>query len=162
MAKKTAGSAVIEEIVRRPYTVEVMYGESAGDGVLAQIAEWPGCMTAGDTRAEALTRLEDAMRDWAEARLATGAEVPVPMADYRGNLLVRIPKMLHRDVAARAQREGVSLNHWIATTIARAVDATDARAIPRRASKPVERARTLVPRRARTVTRPLRRAAKPR
>lgn len=160
MAKKTAGSAVIEEIVRRPYTVEVVYGETENDGVLAQIAEWPGCMTAGDTRAEALTRLEDAMRDWAEARLATGAEVPAPMADYRGNLLVRLPKTLHRDVAKRAQREGVSLNHWIATTIARAVDATDERVIPRRASTPVERPRTLVPRRARTGTQPLRRAAK--
>lgn len=128
MAKKTAGNAVIDEIVRRPYTVEVVYGETAEDGVLAQIAEWPGCMTAGDTRTEALARIEDAMRDWAEARLADGSDVPGPMADYRGSILLRLAKTLHRDAAKRAQREGVSLNQWIATTIARAVDAGEDRA----------------------------------
>lgn len=127
MAKKTAGKAVIDEIVRRPYTVEVVYGETDDEGVLAQIAEWPGCMTAGDTRTEALARIEDAMRDWAEARLAEGSEVPGPMADYRGSILLRLAKTLHRDAAKRAQREGVSLNQWIATTVARAVDAREDR-----------------------------------
>ena len=113
--------AEVEAILRGPYTIELEYGETPEGGVAALVAEWPGCITAGDTREEALGRIGDAMRDWVEYRLAHGLEIPEPMKRYGGTVVVKMPKSLHRDVERRAEHEGVSMNQWIATTIARAI-----------------------------------------
>lgn len=118
----------IAEIVGRPYTIELEYGDTAEDGVVARVAEWWGCMTAASTRADALRRIEDAMHDWVEARLAAGLDIPEPMQQFGGKVLVTMPRSLHRDIAHRSDAEGVSMNQWISTTLARAVgrDAHDA------------------------------------
>src|SRR5256712_13853325 len=78
-------------------------------------------MAAGDTREEALTRLGDAMRGWVKARIEEGLEIPEPMTDYGGKVVVQIPRSLHRDVMHRAEHEGVRMNQWFSTTLARAV-----------------------------------------
>lgn len=44
----------------------------------AYVEEWPGCVTQGDTPAEAYHMLRDAMRAWAEVALEHGDEVPPP------------------------------------------------------------------------------------
>lgn len=129
----------IERIIARPYTIELEYGESPEDGVAAFVAEWPGCLTAGATREEALARIHDAMHDWVEASLERGLPVPAPMREYGGTVVVRIPKSLHRDVAKRAEHEGVSINQWIATSIARAIGAPAA--APRKTTTTARRAR---------------------
>ncbi len=121
-----ATKAQIEDIVNRPYAVEVAYGEDPSEGVLARVAEWPGCMTAGDTREEALERIGEAMRDWVAYRLEHGLGIPEPITGYGGKVLVQMPKSLHRDVMKRAEREGVSMNQLISTTLARAMGFVDA------------------------------------
>jgi len=121
MRRGRATKDEIEAIVKRPYTIEVIYGEAPDDGVLARVAEWPGCLTAGDTREEALMRIGDAMRDWVKARLDKGLPIAEPMTEYGGKVVVQMPRTLHRDVMHRAEREGVSMNQWISTTLARAV-----------------------------------------
>lgn len=109
----------IDEIIRRPYGVELIYGETPDEGVVAQIVEWPGCMTAGDSREEALAHLGDAMRDWVEARVSAKLDVPEPMAAYSGKVLLRMPRDVHRAAERRARKEGTSLNTWLTTAIAR-------------------------------------------
>ncbi len=109
----------LEEILAKPYAVEFVYGETPQEGVVAQVAEWPGCMTAGATREVALSHLKDAMRDWAEARLIAKLEIPEPMATYSGRVLLRIPRTVHRAAEQRAREEGTSLNTWLTTAIAR-------------------------------------------
>lgn len=111
----------IEEILRRPYTVELEYGETPDEGVAAYVVEWPGCITAGATREEALSRIEDAMRTWAEYGLEMGYDIPLPLGGFGGRVLLRVPKSLHRDVTRIAEHEGVSVNQWLTTVIARAV-----------------------------------------
>ena len=49
-----------------------------------------------------------------------GAELP-PTRQYSGKVNLRMPKSLHRDLARRAQQEGVSLNQTIVTALARSV-----------------------------------------
>ncbi len=109
----------LDAILARPYAIEFIYGETPDEGVVAQVAEWPGCMTAGATREEAIAELEDAMHDWAEARLRAKLDVPEPMASYSGKVLLRMPRDVHRAAEQRARREGTSLNTWLATAIAR-------------------------------------------
>lgn len=119
MAKTKATKSEIEVILRKPYTIDLVYGETPDDGVAAKVAEWPGCMTAGDTREEALAHIGDAMYDWVEGRLEDGLDIPEPMATFSGKLLLRLPTSLHRDADRRAKAEGVSLNQWIGSAVAR-------------------------------------------
>ncbi len=78
-------------------------------------------MTEGATREEALANLDDAMATWIEVQLEDHETIPEPLAadDFSGKFLVRVPKSLHRDLARRADREGVSLNQYVSTTLAR-------------------------------------------
>jgi len=56
---------------------------------------------------------------------------------HSGRLLLRMPKSLHAQLAARSDRDGVSLNHWIVSALSRALASEDAsaetpsRAVPR-------------------------------
>lgn len=147
--RRKIDAAEIKRIIARPYTIELEYGDAPDDGVAAFVAEWPGCISAGETREEAFARLRDAMHDWVEASLDRGLPVPEPMKEFGGTLVARIPKSLHRDVARRAEHEGVSINQWVATTIARAIGAP---------ASPLRRARRV----ARPGTRTRRRATPPR
>lgn len=149
-----ATKAEIENIVNRPYTIEVVYPDDASDGVLARVAEWPGCMSAGDTREAALERIGDAMRDWVETRLQAGLEIPAPITHFGGKVLVQMPKSLHRDVVRRAQREGVSMNQLISTTLARAMGPVESTVTSRRRAvvvRTASRRKSAVKRAARAV-----------
>ncbi|MGB1289227.1 MAG: type II toxin-antitoxin system HicB family antitoxin [Aggregatilineales bacterium] len=44
----------------------------------AEIPQLPGCMTYGDSRADALEMIEDAKRVWIQGRLDLGYPVPEP------------------------------------------------------------------------------------
>jgi antitoxin HicB len=111
----------IEEIMKRPYLRELTPEE---DGTwFAHIVEFPGCMTVGDTQAEALEMLEDAARGWLETHLEDGDPIPEPIdtRDFSGKFNVRVTKSLHRDLVKRAETEGVSLNQYVSTALATAV-----------------------------------------
>jgi predicted RNase H-like HicB family nuclease len=117
--------AVNQEEVRRrkalAYTRELTKNS---DGTwFARIVEFPGCMTEGETTEEALSNLDDAMGLWIETRLEDGDSIPEPVSTdaYSGKFLVRVPKGLHREIARRAELEGVSLNLFVSVALARAV-----------------------------------------
>src|SRR2546425_10036168 len=110
MTRGRATKNEIEAIVNRPYTIEVIYGEAPDDGVLARVAEWPGCLTAGDTREEALSRIGDAMRDWVKARLERGLPIAEPMTEYGGESGRQKARTPPPGVMDRGQREGGGKN----------------------------------------------------
>jgi antitoxin HicB len=111
----------IAEIKARPYQRELVPEE--GGGWFARIAEFPGCMTEGDTPAEALENLDDAMDSWLHVILEDGDAVPDPLIEqkYSGKTVVRLGTSLHRDAAIAAERDGVSLNQYITLAVARCV-----------------------------------------
>src|SRR2546422_9620982 len=85
MTKRRASNEKLDEILRRPYTIEIEYGETPEEGVAAYVAEWPGCITAGATRGGALPRNRGGVGGWAAGRLARrprGAQPP--QGDRRG------------------------------------------------------------------------------
>lgn len=43
---------------------------------------------------------------------------------YSGKVNLRMPKSLHRDLARRAEEEGVSLNQFMVVALARAVESS--------------------------------------
>lgn len=86
--------------------------EEEGGGWVASIPLLPGCMSDGETPAEALANLEDAKRGWIETALALQRDIPEPdnAEKYSGKFTVHLPKSLHRAIATKAQEDGVSLN----------------------------------------------------
>jgi antitoxin HicB len=118
----------VQELLRRPYRM-VVQGDHE-EGYLALVPELPGCVTAGETPAEALAELRDAMAAWLTVAVEDGQPVPDPpppatvevdpsTVRYSGRLLLRMPKSLHRELAEQAEREGVSLNQLVVTHLAR-------------------------------------------
>jgi antitoxin HicB len=102
-----------------PYTRELVPED---DGTwYARILELPGCMSVGDTQVEALANLDDAMSAWLSSRLEDRASIPEPAGDFSGRFVVRVPKTLHRDLVKAARRNDISLNQFIATTLAQAL-----------------------------------------
>src|SRR2546428_7193044 len=109
----------VEEIARRPYTVELEYGDSPAEGVLAYLAEWPDAFAAGPTRENAVAELGHVIRDLAAYRLQRGLDIPEPIGRFSGKILLRMPRKLHQDAERRATAEGVSLNTWLTSAVAR-------------------------------------------
>lgn len=120
MASATAAKMKeeVKRILALPYARELVRNE---DGTWhARVVEFPGCMTEGDTPESALTNLDDAMAGWIEIHLEDGDPIPSPIAidDFSGKFMVRIPKSLHRDLARRADADGVSLNQYVGISLA--------------------------------------------
>lgn len=67
-------------IMSRPYR-KVISGD-ADDGFLIEVPELPGCMTAGETEAEAVELLHDAMLLWIGSALEEGKPIPEQAADH--------------------------------------------------------------------------------
>jgi antitoxin HicB len=110
----------VRRIVSLPYVRELI--PNGDDTWFARIVEFPGCMTEGATQQEALVNLADAMSAWVEVCLEDHITVPQPsQTEFSGKFMVRIPKSLHGDIARRADREGVSLNQYVSTQLARTV-----------------------------------------
>ena len=84
-------------------------------GYAAEIPDLPGCITPGETLQECAGMIEDARRSWIADALEHGEPIPEPTGDenYRGRILLRAPKSLHRMLAGRARKEGVSLNQYL-------------------------------------------------
>ena len=117
----------LEEYLLLPYTIEVHHDTSVDPpGWVARVVELPGCITQADSLQELGEMIEEAMRLWIEIELEDGAQIPEPrpVDAYSGRFLVRMPGSIHRDVIRAAKREGVSLNAYINSVLAREVGRT--------------------------------------
>src|SRR5215475_11253418 len=104
-----------------PYPVTLVHDES-GEWA-ATIDALPGCHARGASPDEALERVADAVAAWVEAAEREGKEVPDPKSapSYSGRLLLRMPQTLHAELARMAERERVSLNHFITDVLSGAL-----------------------------------------
>lgn len=116
----------VEEYLTLPYTIEVHKDDSDGElAYVARVVELPGCLTQADTFEELEEMVQDAMQAWIESAREDGIPVPEPRRteEFSGKFVVRVPRSLHRQLASAAERDGVSLNAYVSTTLAQAVGA---------------------------------------
>lgn len=107
-----------EAYLREPYHFRLQQRDDGGDDGpywLATVEELPGCMSDGETEAEAMENVRDAMAEWIAAARAEGRPVPEPAEepDYSGQFRVRMPAELHGALAREANRQGTSLNQLV-------------------------------------------------
>lgn len=105
------------------YPVQVRrLSDEDGGGWLAEIPDFPGCMSDGDNPQAAIDSVLAAALDWIDAWEGMGRTVPVPMSEeFSGQTRVRVPKTLHRKLAMEAKREGVSLNTLMVSLLAEGI-----------------------------------------
>jgi antitoxin HicB len=116
-----------------PYAVEITaIAERDGGGYNACVPLLGRWSAVGDgaTIEEAARNLYDALPSLLQDWLDRGVTIPEPVdgvateaSEYKGKLLLRMPKSLHAKAARIAEREGVSLNMFMTAAIAEAVGA---------------------------------------
>src|SRR5262245_40591351 len=104
------------------YSFNVFWHEE--DDVFYAISpEFPGLSAFGDTPEQALAEAQIVLEMTLETYQEQGKPIPPPKVyeGYSGQFRVRIPKILHAQLAAQAQCEGVSLNSLVITYLAEGV-----------------------------------------
>ncbi len=106
----------VKEYMKLPYNFIIQkVNDESGEYYYARVMELDGCQSDGETFDEAYQNILDAMEGYIETKLENGFDVPLPNSvdRYSGKFVVRVPKSLHRSLAAAAEREGVSLNQYV-------------------------------------------------
>ena len=125
---------MVTNIERKPlkYYLSLKYPisieEAPEGGYFIQIKDLPGCYSQSETVEEALKNIDEARKLWMESMYEDGNEIPLPgnaKKQYSGKFNVRVPKSLHRKLDEMAEKEGVSLNHYLVSTLSRAVGQED-------------------------------------
>jgi predicted RNase H-like HicB family nuclease len=106
------------EYLREPYARVLIPDEDGG--FTAEILEFPGCVSEGDSAEEALANLEEAATNWIETTLEQDQNIPEPYANYGygGKVALRLPRSLHRKASQLAERDKVSLNTFLVEAVA--------------------------------------------
>jgi predicted RNase H-like HicB family nuclease len=114
----------LEEYLELPYRITIVHDrdEDGNEGYVAEVEELPGAISQGSTPEEAVSSVYHAMAGWISVALDDGRDIPEPRDPdaYSGRFLLRLPRGLHAELARQAEREGVSLNQYVATTLAAA------------------------------------------
>jgi RNA polymerase sigma-B factor len=117
-------SAVSTPYLDRPYHIVLVRDEGDDSpGWTARVEELPGCEAHADTADEATRAIRDSMEAWISEALANNREVPEPRGapSYSGRLMLRMPHSLHAELARAAERDEVSLNQFITSSLASSV-----------------------------------------
>ena len=103
-----------------PYRLNIV-PDTEEEGYIASYPELPGCVTCAETIEEAVSLALDAKNSWLTVAYNNGDDIPEPdsLNKYSGQFKLRIPRTLHRDLAIRAREEGVSMNQYCATVLAK-------------------------------------------
>jgi len=113
----------VKKYLSLPYSRELLPNL---DGTwFGRVREFPGCTVDNEGLASVGMELEKEMAAWVRDMLQRSIPIPAPNlhVDYSGKFFARLPKTLHRELAGRALREGVSLNQFVAVALSRAVAA---------------------------------------
>ena len=87
---------------------------------IGRVDEFPSLAAHGSSQEKALREIRHVVEYVLEDLAAEKEIAPIPLSKraFSGKLNVRMPKTLHRRLAAESEREGVSLNNWINTKLA--------------------------------------------
>jgi predicted RNase H-like HicB family nuclease len=101
------------------YSISVGWSEEDQEWV-ATAPQFPGLSALAKTRAKALAEFDDVLALAIETLNEAGESLPAPLRrdNYSGSLRLRMPKSLHRRLAEKADREGVSLNTALVAALA--------------------------------------------
>ena len=103
----------ISEYKEMNYKMEILKDTDEG-GYVVSFPDLPGCITCGETIESAVKNALDAKNAWLEAAYEDGIEIndPDDVSKYSGQFKLRIPRSLHKSLAAHSKAEGISMNQY--------------------------------------------------
>ncbi|HEY7031324.1 MAG TPA: type II toxin-antitoxin system HicB family antitoxin [Thermomicrobiales bacterium] len=109
----------LDDYLRLAYPLSVI--PDPDGGYVIDYPDLPGCMGQVEDLAEVGAEAEEIRRLWLTVSYEQGLEIPLPShrGEYSGKFNLRLPRSLHRSLAQAAEHEGVSLNQYAATILAR-------------------------------------------
>jgi antitoxin HicB len=113
-----------EEYLALPYTIRLRRDDE-GDWI-AEIDELEGCAAHGDSREEALVRLDEAKTLWIDECLAHAQPIPQPEPVEElpsGRWVQRVPRSVHKNLTRLAKLEGTSLNQLVSNILSEHIGA---------------------------------------
>ena len=111
----------LEYYMNLKYTTQITeIAAEDGGGYLIEIPLLKGCVSDGETVAEALENIKEAKAEWFTYMLENNLPIPEPadVSKYSGKFVVRIPKTLHKTISEQSKLEGLSLNQYVANSLA--------------------------------------------
>ncbi|MBI2760594.1 MAG: toxin-antitoxin system HicB family antitoxin [Chloroflexi bacterium] len=117
---KTTVRQTLEYYLSLQYPFNVIADEDDG-GYVVVFPDLPGCLTQIETLNELPVMVEEARSLWIETAYENGQDIPLPSFpdEFSGKFIVRLPRSLHRSLSESAEREGVSLNQYVVSLLAR-------------------------------------------
>lgn len=102
-----------------PCTVRHLTADEGG-GFLISFPDLPGCMSDGDTMAEAKKNAASAVAGYLASCKKHNDPIPEPGSGgpASGKFLARLPKSLHAALIERSKHEGVSMNQYLTALVA--------------------------------------------
>jgi antitoxin HicB len=91
-----------------------------GGGYLVEYPDIPGCMSDGETIAEAIVNGREALRDCIDVFRKSGRRLPKPSVEA-AQWRQRLPRTLYSKLTKQAEIEGVSINSLVTAIIAEAI-----------------------------------------
>ena len=109
-----------EEYMKLPYKLEIV-PDSEESGFVASYPELPGCITCGSTITDAVNNAEDAKKAWLLSAIEEHIKIAEPESaqSYSGQFKLRIPKTLHKTLVEDSKKEGVSMNQYCVSLLAK-------------------------------------------
>jgi antitoxin HicB len=111
-----------EYCAQLPYTIVIEREDDQDVYYVARILELDGLLMTGDTPEQAVAELEAVKKEWIESYLELGNKMPKPLKSrkYSGQYRIRMEPSLHESLSMLAELEGISLNQFMVTRLARA------------------------------------------
>lgn len=102
------------------YSTRIYWSDEYNE-YIATASEFPHLTGTGDTKEESIANLEEAIEMGLELIKEEGDSTPEPvyLPEYSGKINLRMPKTLHKELAEKAEREGVSLNLYMISLLSR-------------------------------------------
>ncbi|MBC8390565.1 MAG: type II toxin-antitoxin system HicB family antitoxin [Actinobacteria bacterium] len=86
---------------------------------IARCLEFPSLVAHGNTIEHALKEIEKVVEEAIAWMQEENEEIPEPfgLKRYKGNLTLRVPAEVHRNLSIKSAEEGVSVNQYILSKI---------------------------------------------
>jgi len=106
-----------------PYNMTVKYRGEQGGYYVASYIELPDLSMTGNTPEEAVKELLAEKTEWFEECLKQDIYIPLPLEPHKfsGKVALRMSPSLHESLIQLSELEGVSLNQYMVSALARSV-----------------------------------------
>lgn len=101
------------------YGFNIFWSEDDG-GYIATCPDFPGFMAFGETYEGAVKEAKSVLKMLIESYKERSKPLPdaTVLSEYSGQIRLRMPKSLHKDLTIAAEKEGVSLNVYMVSLLA--------------------------------------------